>query len=84
MYPAGYFSRDIPFDPTLKLPAGWKYATALETSSENGSTVTFKRTPLNTLVDSPVYAGVNYKRIDLSPTPTDIVHLNVFADLRKT
>ena len=35
MYPAGYFSRDIAFDPTLKLPAGWKYATALETASED-------------------------------------------------
>jgi predicted metalloprotease with PDZ domain len=80
MYPAGYFSRDIPFDATLKLPDGWKYATALETASADGSTITFKETPLNTLVDSPLYAGVNYKRIDLSPTPTDIVHLDVFAD----
>ncbi|HEX4168709.1 MAG TPA: hypothetical protein VHZ55_24865, partial [Bryobacteraceae bacterium] len=26
MYPAGYFSRDIQFDTTLKLPQGWKYA----------------------------------------------------------
>jgi predicted metalloprotease with PDZ domain len=80
MYPAGFFSRDIPFDVTLKLPDGWKYATALETASADGATVTFKQTPLNTLVDSPLYAGMNYKRIDLSPTPTDIVHLNVFAD----
>jgi predicted metalloprotease with PDZ domain len=80
MYPAGFFSRDILFDTTIKLPEGWKYATALETASENGSTITFKQTPFNTLVDSPLYAGANYKRIDLSPTPTDIVHLNVFAD----
>ncbi len=80
MYPAGYFSRDIPFDTTLKLPEGWKYATALETENASGATVTFKQTPLNTLVDSPLYGGINYKRIDLSPTPTDTVHLNVFAD----
>ncbi len=80
MYPAGYFSRDIPFDTTLKLPEGWKYATALETASANGATVTFQQTPLNTLVDSPLYGGVNFKRIDLSPSPTDIVHLDVFAD----
>ena len=80
MYPAGYFSRDIPFDTTLKLPQGWKYATALETRSANGATIEFKTTPLNTLVDSPLYGGVNFKRIDLSPTSTDIVHLNVFAD----
>jgi predicted metalloprotease with PDZ domain len=80
MYPAGYFSRDIDFDPTLKLPAGWKYATALETASIDGATVTFKRTSLNQLIDSPVYSGVNYKRIELSPTPTDKVFLDVFAD----
>ena len=24
MYPAGYFSRDIPFEATLKLPGRWK------------------------------------------------------------
>ena len=80
MYPAGYFSRDIPFDATLKLPSGWKYATALETASDQGGTIKFERTPLNTLVDSPLYAGLYYKRVDLSPTSTDIVHLNLFAD----
>ena len=80
MYPAGYFSRQIPFDTTLKLPDGWKYASALETASAGGTTVTFKTTPLNTLVDSPLYAGMNYKRVDLSPTPTDKVYLDVFAD----
>jgi predicted metalloprotease with PDZ domain len=80
MYPAGYFARDIPFETTLKLPLDWKFATALETASEDGPKVAFKRVPLNTLVDSPLYAGVNYKRVDLSPSPTDIVHLDVFAD----
>ncbi len=83
MYPAGYFSRDIPFDVTLKLPEGWKYATALETASEQGSTLKFKQTTLNTLVDSPLYAGTHFKRVDLSPTPTDIVHLDIFADNEK-
>ncbi|HEY3929355.1 MAG TPA: peptidase M61 [Candidatus Koribacter sp.] len=80
MYPGGYFSRDIPFDVTLKLPEGWKYATALETASNEGGTVKFQQTPLNTLVDSPLYAGSHSKRIDISPTPTDKVFLNVFAD----
>ena len=80
MYPAGYFSRDISFDPTLKLPSGWKYATALETASNQGDTVRFERTALNTLVDSPLYAGLYYSRIDLSPAPTDPVHLNIVAD----
>lgn len=83
MYPAGFFSRDIPFDVTLKLPYGWKYATALETASADGATLTFKRTTLNTLVDSPLYAGTHFKEVDLSPSPTNIVRLNVFADSDK-
>lgn len=83
MYPAGFFSRDIPFDVTLRLPDGWKYATALETASDQGSTVKFKQTPLNTLADSPLYAGIHFKRIDLSPAPTDPVHLDLFADEEK-
>ncbi|QNI32200.1 M61 family metallopeptidase [Alloacidobacterium dinghuense] len=80
MYPAGYFSRGISVDATLKLPKGWKYATALETASNDGDTVHFERTTLNTLVDSPLYAGLYFERIDLSPTPTDTVHLNIVAD----
>lgn len=80
MYPAGYFSRDIPFDVTIKLPQGWKYATALETASDQGDTVKFQQTTLNTLVDSPLYAGLHYKRVDLSPTSTDTVHMDMFAD----
>jgi predicted metalloprotease with PDZ domain len=83
LYPAGFFSRDIPFDVTLRLPPGWKYATALETASEEGATLKFKRTTLNTLVDSPLYAGTHFKRVDLSPTPTNTVRLNVFADEEK-
>src|SRR5262245_8994050 len=83
MYPAGFFSRDIPFDVTLKLPQGWKHATALETASQEGSTLKFKRTTLNTLVDSPLYGGIHFKQVDLSPSPTDIVRLNVFADEEK-
>jgi predicted metalloprotease with PDZ domain len=80
MYPAGYFSRDILIDATLRLPSGWKYATALETASHAGDTVVFERTPLNTLVDSPLYAGLYFERVDLSPAATDPVHLNLFAD----
>ena len=80
LYPAGHFARDIQFEPKLALPTGWKYATALETASTTGETIQFEPTPLNTLVDSPLYAGKYFDRIDLSPTATDIVRLNVVAD----
>ncbi|MGP8184996.1 MAG: peptidase M61, partial [Terracidiphilus sp.] len=80
MYPAGYFARDLLFDAKLKLPNGWNYSTALETASNHGDTIRFERTPLNTLLDSPLYAGLYFERFDLSPTPTDTVHLNLFGD----
>ncbi len=57
LYPAGYFSRDIKFETALRLPEGWKFACALDVKSQNGNQVQFKETTLNTLVDSPLYAG---------------------------
>ena len=79
-YPAGYFSRRIRFAASLRLPEGWKFASALEVKSQEGSLVTFQETTLNTLVDSPVYAGINYSRVDLSTGPDNKVFLDVFAD----
>jgi predicted metalloprotease with PDZ domain len=80
LYPAGYFSRDIKFEAALRLPEGWQFACALDVKSQNGNLVQFKETTLNTLVDSPLYAGVNFKRLDLSTGPDNPVYLDVFAD----
>ena len=80
LYPAGYFSRDIKFEAALRLPEAWKFASALDVKLQNGNLVQFKDTPLNTLVDSPLYAGVNFKRLDLSTGPDNTVYLDVFAD----
>jgi predicted metalloprotease with PDZ domain len=80
VYPAGCFSRNIKFDPALRIPLGWKYATALETVSEDGNLIHFKTTTLNTLIDSPLYAGENFKRVDLSTGADNKVYLDVFAD----
>jgi predicted metalloprotease with PDZ domain len=80
LYPAGYFSRQIQFAPELHLPDGWKFASALDVKSQNGNVVQFKDTTLNSLIDSPLYAGVNFKRVDLSTGPNNPVYLDVFAD----
>jgi predicted metalloprotease with PDZ domain len=80
LYPAGYFARRIQFSPELKLPGGWKFATALDVKSQNKDVVSFKEVPLNTLIDSPLYAGINYKRVDLSTGPENPVYLDLFAD----
>ena len=44
LYPAGYFSRDIKFEPAIRLPEAWKFACALDVKSQNGNLVQFKDT----------------------------------------
>jgi predicted metalloprotease with PDZ domain len=80
LYPAGYFARRIQFSPELKLPAGWKFACSLDVKSQNGDMVQFKDVSLNTLIDSPLYAGIHFKRVDISTAPDNPVYLDVFAD----
>ena len=80
LYPAGYFSRDIRFAPSVTFAHGWQFGTALETASQAGDTTTFKPVSLNNLVDSPIYAGRYFKRVDLNPGGDAPVHLDVVAD----
>jgi predicted metalloprotease with PDZ domain len=80
LYPAGYFVRDIPAQATLKLPAGWTPGSALEPQSVDGATTRFKPVSLETLVDSPVYAGKFSARLDLDPGGPAPVHMDLFAD----
>ena len=80
LYPAGHFSRDITVAPTLSLPAGWQFASALEVAAREGDVVRFKPTTLNRLADSPLIAGKHFERIDLAPGATVPVHLDVVAD----
>ncbi len=80
LYPAGYFSRDITVQAGMKLPALWKFGTALETSSGAGGMTTFKPVPFNTLVDSPLFAGRYFERVDLDPGGPAPVHMDIVAD----
>ncbi len=80
LYPAGYYSRQIIFDTSIKLPNGWQYGTALEQASADNGTVTFKSVPFNTLVDSPMFAGHYFERVDLDPGAKAPVHMDIVAD----
>jgi predicted metalloprotease with PDZ domain len=80
LYPAGYYSRRITVQPSLTLPAGWQFGTALETLDKNGNEVHFKPLDLETLIDSPLFAGRYFKRIDLDPGAKVPVMLNIVAD----
>jgi predicted metalloprotease with PDZ domain len=80
LYPAGYFSRQITFEPSVRLPDDWKFATALDVATGSGGTTTFKPVSLETLVDSPMFAGRYFKRLDLEAPGSAPVHLDVVAD----
>jgi len=80
LYPAGYNSRRITVQPNLVLPAGWQFGTALETDKVEGGNVRFKALDLDTLVDSPLFAGRYFKRIDLAPGAKVPVMLDIVAD----
>ncbi len=80
LYPAGYFARQIMIEASVRLPEGWQFATALETAASNGGVTTFKPYRFDTLVDSPIFAGRYFKRLDLDPGGPAPVHLDIVAD----
>jgi predicted metalloprotease with PDZ domain len=76
LYPAGYFTRQIKVDATATYPQGWTSATALRPTGPATAPIRYPTVDLDTLIDSPVFAG-RYSRIEqLSPDVT----LNMFAD----
>lgn len=80
LYPAGWFIRNIAVRADLKLPAGFQYATSLETAAVQDQRVSFKPTTFDDLVDAPVHAGRYFKRVDLAPGAARPVHLNMIGD----
>ena len=80
LYPAGYRSDAITFAPSIRLPQGWNYGVALETESFENGVARFKPVDLYTLVDSPMFAGAHYRRIDIGRDSEIPVHVSVVAD----
>jgi predicted metalloprotease with PDZ domain len=80
IYPSTPAPPHIMVRPSLKLPEGWKYATALTTENENGGVIHFATVSVNQLIDSPVQAGEYFKRIDISPAGGPPHHLNIVSD----
>jgi predicted metalloprotease with PDZ domain len=53
--------------PSVTLPEGWTFGTALETASGSGRTTTFETVTPERLVDSPLTCGRYTRTIDLAP-----------------
>ena len=80
LYPKGAAAKDIYFSSSLKLPAGWKFGTALPITNQNGDTISFATVALNELVDSPVISGRYFKAIQLTPGETTRHEMDIAAD----
>jgi predicted metalloprotease with PDZ domain len=76
LYPAGHFTRDIQIQANVTYPNGWSAASSLDVASRDGSRIAYRPVPYETLVDSPVFAGRNYRRVELGNN----MNLNLFAD----
>jgi predicted metalloprotease with PDZ domain len=81
LYPAGVPAAEIAYRPTLRLPQGWKFGTALPQESVSANEVTFVPVSLDRLVDSPVIAGEYYRAVDVTPPSEPIHHeIDMVAD----
>jgi predicted metalloprotease with PDZ domain len=72
LYPAGHNFRQIPYDASLRLPAGWQYHTALTVGPSMNApidSVHFQTVPLNELIDSPVQMGQYTQVVPLASDP---------------
>ena len=79
LYPAGTDSDRVTYAASIRLPEGWKFATALETERSDRDRIAFRPVSLTTLVDSPLLAGAYLKTHPLSDGP--IAHrLNLASD----
>ena len=76
LYPAGHYVRQIRFAPSVTFPAGWTPFTALDGQRSDNAHFTWSPVDYATLVDSPVFAGINAQRWDLGHA----IHLSVVAD----
>ncbi len=87
LYPKGWGSDQIQVKPSLKIPQGWKYGTALPlagtqvgASGAASGTLEFAQASLTTLVDSPVIMGAHLKAIPLQKGKTPAHELDVASD----
>lgn len=84
LYPAGSNASQVLFSPSVKLPQGWRFATALTPiggpKGDRSGYLGFAPVSLETLVDSPLLAGRYFLEIPLAPQATPRHYLDLAAD----
>ena len=80
LYPQGYPAQNITVIPSVTLPSGWKFGTALPGAKQSGDSIAFDPVPLDTLIDSPVIAGRYFRAIQLTPGEKPSHEVDIAAD----
>lgn len=87
LYPAHTPVRDIPIQPSVKVPAGWGIGTAMAPVSAGaypvpaaGATTQFAVTNVEQLEDSPVLTGQYFHEFALAPDITPRHYIDVVSD----
>ncbi len=90
LYPAGHKDdADIYVQPSVILPQGWQYATALprvapgkdsDTDPAADGSVHFDAVSLEQLIDSPLLSGKYFLQADLAPEVSPKHYLDIAAD----
>jgi|HubBroStandDraft_6_1064221.scaffolds.fasta_scaffold12096_2 predicted metalloprotease with PDZ domain len=80
LYPKGWPANQITFVPSLTIPAGWKFNTALPVASHSDNSVKFSPVKLDILIDSPVQAGEFTRVYQLNPAIKPPHELDVLSD----
>ena len=83
LYPAGSTSDGWTYTVRLRLPAGWKYGTALPVAQDAGDRVDFLPVSLTRLVDSPLAAGAYFRRVPLTLGAVPAHFIDMVADSRE-
>ncbi len=87
LYPAKTPVRDVPIQPSVRVPSGWGIGTALTPTSAGsypvpaaGTTTEFAATTVEQLEDSPLITGAYFHEYALAPTIAPKHYLDVVAD----
>jgi predicted metalloprotease with PDZ domain len=80
LYQDGIDSHRYFVKPSIVLPPGWDFATALRGATQSGNRIDFAVTPLNMLVDSPLDLGRYVRKWNLWQEGSAFVQLDAFAD----
>ncbi len=86
LYPANTPVKEIPIQPSVKVPEGWGIGTALtptdgyDPQHPKGGTTHFAATTVEQLEDSPVITGQYFHEFALAPEVTPKHYIDVVAD----